>query len=96
MGKVTLGRLESAHFTVDTGVRQGCVFTPVLPTSSYLPTSFHNTAAQGCGRRNGVTMAYRLDGNFKIRRVQVVTKLQLVSVLELQVADDCTLVSHTL
>ncbi|XP_061891552.1 dickkopf-related protein 3b isoform X2 [Entelurus aequoreus] len=94
MSRVTIGGQESEPFKVCTGVRQGCVLAPVLFNIFLLCVTLllHERIKKG----SGVTVDFRLDGNlFNIRRLQAVTKVTPVQVIELQYADDCAVVAHT-
>lgn len=83
----------SAPFPVLTGVKQGCVLVPVFFALMCLTQLLH----KGIGDNIGVSVDYRLDGNlFNIRTLQETTTLHRVKVLELQCADDGSLVSHIL
>lgn len=88
----TCGTL-SEPFSVEVGVKQGCVLAPVL-FSVYL-MALINIAHTALGRDAGITIQYRLDGSlFNIRRLQARTKIVTTQLLELQYADDCAIVAH--
>lgn len=93
--RVTIGGQESGFFPVCIGVRQGHVLVSVL--FNIFLKCVTQLLHKEIRHNNGVAVAYRLDENlFNIRRLQATTKLHRVRILELQYADDCTLVAHTL
>ena len=90
---VVVGGEETVPFSVELGVKQGCVMAPVL-FNLYLAAAteiFHNRIPTG----HGINISYRLDGSlFNLRRLQARTKVSHAEVFELQYADDCVLVSN--
>ena len=91
---VSIGGQQSPFFSVDVGVKQGCVLAPTifnifLSTVTLLSHKLLDPS-------DGVQIQYRLDGNlFNIRRLQAFTKTTTKSILELQYADDCALLAHS-
>lgn len=82
----------STDFTVDTGVKQGCVLAPTL-FSLYLTAicmeAFRNS-------EDGVPIQYRLDGHlFNSKRFLAKTRLHDAKVRMLLFADDCALFAHS-
>ena len=90
---VVVGGEETVPFSVELGVKQGCVMAPVL-FNLYLAAAteiFHNRIPTG----HGIDISYRLDRSlFNLRRLQARTKVSHVEVFVLQYADDCVLVSN--
>ena len=90
--RVVDGGLESAPFDVDNGVKQGCVFAPLLFSivmAAVIYDAFHNC-------EKGINFNVRYDGGiFNLRRFKAKTKVHHILVRELLYADDCALVAHT-
>ena len=86
---VSVGGQQSPFFSVDVGVKQGCVLAPTifnifLSTVTLLSHKLLDPS-------DGVQIQYRLDGNlFNIRRLQA-----FIHILELQYAVDCVLLAHS-
>ena len=85
--EVLIGSLKSEPFSVDTGVKQGCVPSSLL-FSLYI-TAVINLAYANLQPEDGIAIQYRLDGNlFNLRRLQAQTKTSSQTIHELQYADD--------
>ena len=92
--KVRVGSLESEPFDVSGGVKQGCVLAPVLFNIFIQCVTFllHQRLDAGAGAH----ISFRTDRNlFDLKKLKARTKRKNTRVLELQYADDCTLVAHT-
>lgn len=83
---------ETPSFDVKLRVKQECVIALVI-FNIYLSAAtilFRERLRAG----NGIELTYRLDGTlFKVRRLQLRTKISQVKVFELQYADHCVFVS---
>lgn len=91
---VSIGGDRSEPFKVEVGVKQGCVFAPVI-FNIYL-TTVTLLSHQQMSPDDGVKIQFRLDGNlFNLRRLQAQTKTEIAHFLELQYADDCAVLAHT-
>ncbi len=93
--RVLTGELQSESFEVNFGVMQGCVLAPVLFNIflSAITCLFHRVT----GDEDGVHVEYRLDGSLlNIRRLQARTKTKTRQICELQYADDCAILAHSL
>ena len=85
---------RSEPFTVNAGVKQGCVIAPVI--FNVFMAAVTLLCHQSIAHDDMISIEYRLDGNlFNIRRLQAHTKALINQILELQYADDCALVAHT-
>ena len=85
---------RSEPFTVEIGVKQGCVIAPVIFNifMATITILFHQSTAL----EDMISISFRFDGNlFNIKRLQARTKTTINHILELQYADDCALVAHT-
>jgi exonuclease III len=94
MARVCLGGEESEPFEVTRGVRQGCVLAPVLFNIyiHFVTRMMHQQVAEVAG----IHVSYRTDRSvFDLRKLQARTKTSLGHFCELQYADDCALVAHT-
>ena len=78
----------SDPFPVTNGVKQGCVFAPMLFSlmfSTMLTDAIRETSP-------GISIRYRCDGNlFNPQRLQAVTKVKDTLIRDLLFADDCAL-----
>ena len=85
---------RSEPFTINVGVKQGCVIAPVIFNVFMAAVTLlcHQSIAQD----DMIGIEFRLDGNlFNIRRLKAHTRTLINFILELQYADDCALVAHT-
>ena len=92
--KVRVASLESDPFAVAGGVKQGCVLAPVLFNIYIQCVTFllHQRLDAGAGAH----ISFRTDRNlFDLKKLKARTKRKNTRVLELQYADDCTLIAHT-
>ena len=82
------GNQESTSFEVKNGVKQGCVWVPVL--FGIIIASMIKEAFKNCDL--GVRVRHRHDGGlFNPRRLKARTKVSYVLIRELLYADDCAL-----
>ena len=89
-----MGAHESDPFSVNVGVKQGCVLAPVIFNLFLVAVTL--AFRSGIMTEDGVGLSYRLDGSlFNIRRLQAKSKTSSEHVFELQYADDAALPSHT-
>lgn len=90
--RVVDGGLKSAPFEVDNGVKQGCVFVPLLFSivmAAVIYDAFHNC-------EKGINFNVRYDGGiFNLRRFKAKTKVHHILIKELLYVYDCALVAHT-
>ena len=81
---------SSESFSVDAGVKQGCVIAPTM-------FSLFMGAVLQLARpslNDGVGIQYRIDGNiFNLWRLQAKTKVSFTTIVELQYADDSAVCS---
>ena len=88
-----VGGDETEPFSVQVGMKQGYVMTPVI-------FNLYVAAATLLFRRKssprlGIDLTYRLDGSLlNLKRLQCPTKTLDKLITELQFADDCILVAH--
>ena len=91
---VVIGSEETATFSVERGVKQGCVIAPIM-FNIYLAAAtalFRERLSPG----HGIGLIYRLNGSlFNLRRLQAQPRISHDKVTDLQYADDCVLVSHS-
>ena len=81
---------SSEPFSVDAGVKQGCVIAPTL----FLLFTGAVLQLARPSLNDGVGIQYRLDGNiFNLRRLQAKTKVSFTTIVELQYADDSAVCS---
>ena len=81
---------SSEPFSVDAGVKQGCVIAPTL-FSLFMGTVLQLARPS---LNDGVGIQYRIDGNiFNLRRFQAKTKVSFTTIVELQYADDSAVCS---
>lgn len=79
-------------FAINTGVKQGCIIAPTL-FSIFISSIMHLIRED---IPPGVQLSYRMDGRlFNLNRLRAKTKTSVTSVLELQYADDNTIVAET-
>ncbi|KAG7167060.1 Secreted RxLR effector protein 78-like 2 [Homarus americanus] len=91
--RVLVGGVQSEPFSVQMGVKQGCVLSPVLFNIFLLAEA--QLSHNALGPDAGVGIRYRLDGNlFNIRRLEAYTKTLTTQAIELQYADDCVIMTH--
>ena len=84
------GGCETAPFKVHTGVRQGCIIALAL----FLHLTILHLTSQNLPE--GVKLIYRTDnGLFNINRFRAKSKVLTSSIMELQYADDNTLIAHS-
>ncbi|KAF0027118.1 hypothetical protein F2P81_019859 [Scophthalmus maximus] len=89
---VSIGGQQSPFFSVDVGVKQGCVLAPTI-FNIFLSTLLSHKLLD---HSDGVQIQYRLDGNlFNIWHLQAFTKTTNQHISELQYADDCALLAHS-
>lgn len=83
---------ESKPFTVETGVKQGCIIAPTL-FAVFIAAILHLI---GENLPQGVQILYRMDGRlFNLNRFKAKSKVSTTSILELQYADDNAIVAHS-
>ena len=86
-GSVLYGGEQSGSFNINTVVTQGCVLSPTL--FSIFLVAFILLAAVDQAKRVGII--YRTDGElFNMRRLRANTNVKATSIIDLQYADDCT------
>ena len=92
MAYVVDGGQESAAFGVENGVKQGCVFAPLL--FGVVISAMMHDAYNDCDK--GIAINYRYDGGmFNLRNLKAKMKIRHMLIIELLYADDCALESHT-
>ena len=85
---------RSEPFSIDVGVKQGCVIAPVI--FNIFISAITLLSQNAIPQDDKVSIQYRHDGSlFNLRRLQAHTKTMTNQILELQYADDCALVAHT-
>ncbi|XP_069759741.1 uncharacterized protein [Narcine bancroftii] len=93
-GRVRYSNELSEPFTINNGVKQGCVLSPTL--FSIFFSMMLNQAMKDLNNEDAVYIRYRTDGSlFNVRRLQAHTKTQEKLVRELLFADDAALVAHS-
>ena len=91
---VSNGGQQSPFFSVDVGVKQGCVLAPTI--FNMFISTVTLLSHKHLDPTDGIRIQYRLDGSlFNIRLLQATTKLTTQHILELQYADDCALLAHS-
>ena len=84
--------LRSDAFSVETGVKQGCVLAPTL-FALFLCAMLE--VAQ-CRLKPSVSILYRTDGGiFNLRRLQAKSRTHQTAVVEFQFADDSAVCAHS-
>ena len=92
---IKVGNLESEPFNVSRGMKQGCIFAPIL-INVYLRFITQMLAAQD-SPGFGVNINYRKDRSlFGLQKLKACTKIHRAWFLELQYADDYATLSHSL
>ena len=86
----------SDPFSVVAGVKQGCVLAPVL-FNLFVAAVSKVTHMDLDENMDGIPVSYRYDGGglFNLARLKAKTRCELVTVDELQYADDAAFVSHS-
>lgn len=93
LARVSLGGASSEQFSVQSGVKQGCVLAPVL-FNIYLVAVTLLSRTQ-VGPDNGISIRYRFDGGiFNTRRLKAKNLTVSTQIFELQYADDATAIAH--
>lgn len=83
----------SEPFTVETGVKQGCIIAPTL-FSVYIAAILHQR--KGKELPQGISIQYRTDDRlFNLNRFKAEIKVRNTTILELQYADDNTITAHS-
>lgn len=83
---------ESEPFTVETGVKQGCIIAPTL-FSIFIAAILHLI---GNELPQGIPVLYRTDGRlFNLNRFKAKGKVKTATIIELQYADDNAIVAHS-
>jgi hypothetical protein len=95
LARVVVGGAESHSFPVTVGGKQGCVLAPILFNTYLLCVTvlLHRTV----GEHSGININFRYDRSlFDLKKLQAKTKTSPAKFHELQYADDCALVAHSL
>uniref|UniRef100_A0A670JSP7 ribonuclease H n=1 Tax=Podarcis muralis TaxID=64176 RepID=A0A670JSP7_PODMU len=83
---------QSEPFTVESGVKQGCVIAPIL-FIIFIATILHFVEGK---LPTGVEIIYRTDGKlFNLSRLKAKSKVTVTSIIELQYADDNVVCAHS-
>lgn len=83
---------STESFVVKTGVKQGCVIAPTL-FLIFISAVLHLVSEK---LPRGIDMQFRMDGKlFNLRRLKAKTLTTHMAILELQYANDNSLVTHT-
>ncbi|KAG7169398.1 RNA-directed DNA polymerase from mobile element jockey-like 39 [Homarus americanus] len=91
--RVLVSGVQSEPFSVQMGLKQGCVLAPVLFNIFLLAVA--QLSHNALGPDAGMGIRYRLDSSlFNIRRLEAYTKTLTTQVIELQYADDCAIMTH--
>ncbi|KAG7154805.1 Secreted RxLR effector protein 78-like 7, partial [Homarus americanus] len=91
--RVLVGGVQSEPFSVQMGLKQGCVLAPVLFNIFLLAVA--QLSHNALGPDAGMGIRYRLDSSlFNIRRLEAYTKTLTTQVIELQYVDDCAIMTH--
>ena len=82
----------SEPFTVETGVKQGCIIAPTL-FSVFIAFILHLIGKE---LPQGIPIWYRTDGRlFNLNRFKAKTKIRKTIIMELQYADDNAIAAHS-
>ena len=86
---------ETEPFGIEVEVKQRCVMAPVI-FNLYLDAATHLIRTR-VSPGTSVDLTYRLDGSlFKMRRLKSASLTTELSISELQYADDCVTIAHSL
>ncbi len=90
---VIVGISQAPPSHVQVGVKQGCVLATVIIKLFLAAVTLLSQLLQP---DEGVYLQFSLDGNlFNLRRLQAITKTTIITVYELQYADDCALLARS-
>ncbi len=91
---VSIGGQQSSFFSLEVGVKQGCILVPTIFNMFLTTVTLLNH--KSFDPTDGIQIKFRLDGNlFNIQCLQATTKTSTQHILELQYADDCALLAHS-
>ena len=92
--QVFMAGSQSSNFSVEVGVKQGCVLAPI--TFNLLLVDITLVSHRDPQSSDCVGIEYRLNGGlFNLRRLQAKTKTSYAVIFALQYADDATFPSLT-